>query len=53
MKADQRIVLLHLLSLENKWQTEAQLILITIDCYSQISSVYRIPQIVPWGVGRR
>jgi len=30
MKADQRIVLLHLLSLENKWQTEAQLILITI-----------------------
>jgi len=30
MKADQRIVLLHLLSLENKWQTEAQLILITM-----------------------
>ena len=30
MKADQRIVLLHLLSLETKWQTEAQLILITM-----------------------
>ena len=30
MKADQRIVLLNLLSLENKWQTEAQLILITM-----------------------